>query len=286
VLLAGTPVIALAVHHERSASRTSKLAVHLVTDPRQIVLPLDRYQPTRDQQASVTRAVALLGARCMRRFGLRPVIDPAQAVPAAVVDIGEQRRYGPLDAAQAARYGFHPPPELTAKLSATPHASGTQLAVWTGRGPKTVAGRPIPTGGCQAQAQQEVAAGAPAVDPTLPMRLADQSWHQSQNHPQVRAAFDTWSRCMAATGFDYAEPMDAVNDPRFSGPRPTTLEIRTATTDVRCMHRANVVGIWLAAETALQNELITQNGKQLALLKQTTTRMIHAAHAINDEHPR
>jgi hypothetical protein len=285
-VLLSAALIVVGVHRTRSSAQTTKLAVQVVGDPRQIVLPLDRYQPTLAQNADVTRAVALLGTRCMRRFGLGPVIDPAQVVSADVVDIGEQRRYGPLDANQAARYGFHPPPALITRQLARLHASGIQLAVWTGRGPKTAARQPIPTGGCQAQAQQQLAAGGRATDPTLPMRLADQSWHESQENPEVRAAFAAWSRCMAASGFDYAVPMDAVNDPRSTGPSPTKFEIRVARADVACMHRVNVAGIWLAAETALQQRAVTQHSEQLTAIAAANTAMVRAAQTIDNGHPR
>ena len=68
-------------------------------------------------------------------------------------------------------------------------------------------------------------------------------------------------------GFAYASPMNAVDDTRFSTPKPTRLELRVAEADVTCKRRTNLVGVWLAVESAYQRQIIKQNAKQFDAAK-------------------
>ena len=64
---------------------------------------------------------------------------------------------------------------------------------------------------------------------------------------------------MKATGFHYAMPWDAGNDPRFTGQHSSPTEIAVATADVACKRKTNVVGVWYAVDAALQKALIERH---------------------------
>jgi hypothetical protein len=261
------------------ADNADNAVVTELTDPRQIALPLDRFQLSAAQSTLVERATATLAARCMQTYGLKPVVEPGQITQGDTV--GNQRRYGPLDAAVAARYGVRPVPQsATQTTPGTVQPSGDQLAVWSGTGPSTFRGRSIPAGGCSQAAQRDLAKSAPAADFSLPTTLSAKAWHDSQTDPMVTAAFTTWQRCMAAAGFAYAKPMDVVNDPRFRTAAPTTQEKQTAVADVACMRQHNVAGVWLAVETAQQVGLIKKNQRALDAIVAVNDAMLSSAQAL------
>ncbi|MCW2539250.1 MAG: hypothetical protein JWN95_975 [Frankiales bacterium] len=263
------------------AGKASNIVVTVLSDPRQITLPLDHYQLSTAQTTLINRATATLAARCMRTFRLTPVIDPGQITDNAGANLGNQRRYGPLDASLAARYGVRPapqPPARTRPPAAGP--SGDQLAVWSGTGPATFGGQPIPAGGCSGAAERDLAHGVPTADFSLPAKLSAQAWHDSRSDPIVTAAFSTWHGCMAGSGFSYTQPMDVVNDPRFRTTAPTAQEKHTAVADVACMRLHNVAGIWLAADSAQQVVLIKKNQRALDAIVAVNHAMLSSAQTL------
>ena len=90
---------------------------------------------------------------------------------------------------------------------------------------------------------------------------------RSQQEPQVVAVFKQWSDCMKASGYDYGAPYDAGNDHRWATAMPTAAEIRTASADVACKQKTNLVGVWYAVDSALQTSMIDAQQQQLDAVK-------------------
>ena len=71
---------------------------------------------------------------------------------------------------------------------------------------------------------------------------------------------------MAASGYGYADVWAANNDIRWESETPSQVEIDTATTDVTCRQRTELVGTWLAVETAYQRQAVTERAAQFDAL--------------------
>lgn len=234
-----------------------------------ITLPLDPYLELGNPVPQVQRAQTTLAQACMRQFGLGWPAPPGSPPPPRPA---HERRYGQIDPAAAARYGYHLTPNaydvwVAAHRKNRPKLSRDQLAVWAGQGIRTFAGKRVPQGGCAMQTERVLQAGAPQVDTALANRLNVESHQQSEQHPRVKATFADWSRCMKRAGFNYATPWDANDDPRWRGPKPNQAEIATAVADVKCKQQARVVVTWLAEETTIQQQAINKNSAELSKVK-------------------
>jgi hypothetical protein len=238
--------------------------IPVITSYTQVVLPLDGYEQSNDQLQLDTYVSDRLVQRCMRRFGLDWTLrapTPGSNKPR------NDRRYGIIDAAQAAQYGYSAPESAQHKATG-PSVTNDQDAVLVGRGQRTFNGVPVPDGGCAGEAQRVLAAGVPPLDtagrPGLVQQLNHDVGVRADSDSRVRAAFGAWSRCMKESGYDYAGPWDANDDPHWSGLAVKPEEIATAVADVKCRNRTNLVGIWFAVEIAYQKRAIEANAQQLA----------------------
>lgn len=239
--------------------------ISVVTSYTQVVLPLDAYMQSGDEIELDGYASNRLIQRCMRRFGL----DWAVRVPGPRSDTPRNdRRYGIVDATQAARYGYSAPDVEEAKPATGPPISDDQVAVLTGRGQNSFNGVAVPDGGCAGEARHALEAGAPplgtAGSPNLVEQLNHDAGAKADSDRRVRAVFDQWSSCMKESGYNYAGPWDANDDPHWSDAQVTRQEIATAVADVACRTRTNLVGMWYAVETAYQKDAIEQYAPQLA----------------------
>jgi hypothetical protein len=226
-------------------------------------LPLDAYLASPAEVSQLTRGRLALLRRCMGRYGFDypPPAPPAGPTPRS----RNERRYGLTDPAAAAVRGYRldnrdPTGSTTRPAKPAPAAFPPGgLAVLTGAAGRTVAGKPVPPDGCAGEASRELSAHAPpGADTGLPQRLSAESFAQSRNDPEVQAATRQWANCMKTKGLDYASPFDPPGDPRFRGPL-SRAETTTATTDVACKRRTNLVGIWFTAESTYQRTLIDNN---------------------------
>jgi hypothetical protein len=241
-------------------------------------LPLEDYFPTVAETQRLARADRALLRQCMREFG----IDFAAPDPPSLMGprTWMERRYGLTDPTQATR-GYWPQTRAAVARAgaarATTAAEAGQHRVpaeglaegdaLTGTGARTINGRPVPAGGCAADARRRLAAhDPPGADPSLAQRLLSDTYFGSQRDARVRAATGEWSTCMAAAGYRYAGPLDPPKDARFQLPTAGPAEIEIAMADVACKQRTNLVGIWFTVEAAAQSPLIEANraGLQLA----------------------
>jgi hypothetical protein len=85
---------------------------------------------------------------------------------------------------------------------------------------------------------------------------------------------------MAEAGYDYADVWAVNNDARWTGQAPTAEEIATATRDVACRTRTELVPTWLAVETAYQRRLIAERPDDFAALKASRRHWVDSAERV------
>ena len=110
------------------------------------------------------------------------------------------------------------------------------------------------------------------------LELAFQALQWTQTDSRIRAADRLWSRCMARRGFSYASPAAAAGHRWPKSPSPA--EIATASADVSCKTRTNLLNTWLAVETAYQQALIGANLGTLAQLQTRFQGLLRRADAL------
>jgi hypothetical protein len=116
--------------------------------------------------------------------------------------------------------------------------------------------------GCNGEATSFLSGGLEAPDLSLAQQLAFDAYARSEADSRVRNAMAAWSQCMGNGGYDYStiwEPNDR-DWPRPAGPEETA----TAQTDVQCKLGTNLVGIWVAVESAYQMRQIEEHSEDPA----------------------
>ncbi|MFA1541817.1 hypothetical protein [Actinomadura monticuli] len=244
----------------------------VIRDGTQIKLPLDAYMP---EEGVLGKANDLLLQDCVRRYGFS-----LGAAAAPRPRPRNERRFGIVDAEVAARHGYGLPPEAKAGATgqqrqlAVPNPPPTEVLY--GRASdssrqtvQNYAGKPVPAGGCIGEVRARLSSGAPArADIRLGERLANQAHAQAEHDSRVTSAWALWSRCMAKLGYTYKTPWDAHDDPQWQRRESAgSREIRTARADIACRNETNMVGIWLAVESAYQRRLVEKNSLALAETK-------------------
>ncbi len=138
-------------------------------------------------------------------------------------------------------------------------------------------GKTIPDGACFGAAQRQVEG---TTDVSMPDQLSFDSWTAAKSDSRVVAAFAKWSRCMAASGYHYSTPMEANNDPQWSGEKASAAEIAVAVADVNCKKTTNLVGVRMAVDAAYQRRAIGQHGVELNAIRAALGRQAATASAI------
>ncbi|MFI9272750.1 hypothetical protein ACIGXM_18800 [Kitasatospora sp. NPDC052896] len=250
-----------------------------VLDSTALQLPIAGYLLTPPAQLRLDQASQLLVTQCMQRHGFTYLTTPAapRSTPTSITEM----RYGVTSPDQAKSTGYHFGPADPGYLPNVAESSppddgdpGYQL-VLKGNGspgkPGTATSyksQPVSAGGCLGDMHDKLSDGATFLgDAALAQQIDSESFSDSLKAPAVRAVFQEWSACMAAKGFHYATPMDAVNDPAFAGPTPGRNEQQTAEADVACKQQENVVGVWFTAEVDRQHALMAQHSGELQTIK-------------------
>ncbi|MCH5676586.1 hypothetical protein [Streptomyces gilvus] len=208
-------------------------------------LPADRYDFTsRDYQRS-QRASALLVRQCMAQHGHPDFpLDPRYpSDPIVATAVGTD--YGVLDLSAARRWGYGWDP------------AKSTIARPKGRRMTSAEYADFPS--CNAEASRRLMRG---IDVKRDWLYA-QSWETEvdkavKRDPRLRAAWDVWSRCVAAQDFArYADPVTAYTDSAWKrgsdgNTRHTTRERATATADVTCKRRHHTAELWHAVRAREQ----------------------------------
>ncbi|GIH07561.1 hypothetical protein Rhe02_56280 [Rhizocola hellebori] len=264
-------------------SAPSVSAVPTLDTVRGLNLPTEEYRPSEAQRNVIADAVRLKTAECMSQFGFGWATGTAHLPAPNQVD----RLYGVSDLPTAQQRGYHLPANSRKAGESRPEAvlSQAERLVLGGDPSGTYQGKPIPVGGCTAQARR-LTLGVDDIDPT---RLADTitvgMWERSKADPRVVAVVAAWSECMKQLGYKYSSPLDAGGDhPEWlRAADPSAAEIRTAVDDVRCKQRTNVIGVWFTVESGYENAAIQLHLDELTQIKlQWEQAAARAAHIVPD----
>lgn len=247
-----------------------------VSSGKDIVLPFSEYVNSAAEVNTIERASALLAKDCMARFGLEWTVSGAAAADATVAADGG--RYGILDAAEVAVWGYHAPAESKKVDDGRPTPSPDALMVYGGKGASTFRGQAVPEGGCLGEGRRKLSAGGPTSMSGAEFSNLDlQLFSTAQKDSRVAELMIRWRECMSEAGYDYADVWAANNDIRWSGPTATAEEIATATKDIACRTKTELVPVWLAVETAYQRQAIAERPAEFAALKASKQQWIDNA---------
>lgn len=224
----------------------------------EISLPLDPYVPSGQHDELIDRAKHVLTARCMARFGLNWSTLSASTAENRPRHLG---RYGVFDAKAAAEHGYVGPARKLGPGPADRQLSGDERDA---------------LGGCQGEATRELGEQPAAEAELLGLLQKQATWYAEQDH-RLRAGFKLWSACMARGGFDYPQPWAANDQSRWKDPRNRDEQILTAATDVACKLEVNLVGLWVAVESAYQLRLMQPLGEALASARQRLEKQLQIA---------
>ncbi|MFG2170397.1 hypothetical protein ACGFMO_03255 [Streptomyces niveus] len=236
------------------------------------VFPIEKYLPKVGEDARITAASGELIRECMAGFGFRyePPVLGQETLDSGENGANRARRYGVSSASSAAVNGFHlpkdgaggppPPPEVPPMSEAENKVFIGDQDPTNGVGPgDKVAGKEIPPGGCSGEAQRRL-----KIEPRQRMaeKINNVSFARSQENAQVKKALQEWSACMERAGHTYKTPLDALD--RLTGETPSPAELSAAKADVKCKDSVNLVGVWFAVESEIQETLIARNEEVLA----------------------
>jgi len=243
--------------------------------PQRLTLPVYDYKFTPEENAVVDRATNIALSSCMARYGYS--LKTAEPT----ITLGD-RRYGVIDLYAARNFGYHlvtleDSPEVQKQEFSEDETSamtgGLLLDAVTGEframpgvpGPVTeLNGRRVPKGGCSAEAERELLGRQSLRTRSAVVSDIDTtSFARSQKVPAVAEALRKWSNCMKGEEYSYATPLESIAAVNLGEPVADKSETRLATADVTCKNKVGLVKIWSAAETDIQNKMISASHRAL-----------------------
>ncbi|MFI0264545.1 hypothetical protein ACH4OW_36755 [Streptomyces sp. NPDC017056] len=284
-LVLGAATGCSSVGHEDGASQPSSARSFDAADPATWTLPIEAYIPSDGQDEQASKAKDLLIADCMKNLGLdwRPAPDLPVVGPKTLTDwrygihdvtLSKKRGYKP-DAAEQAAYDRAMQAGALDEGAEGDGATGAALRGSTSE----INGKAVPKGGCAGKAGDEIGSDGTEFAEAA-QRIGNDAFVRSKQAPEVVAVFRKWSSCMKDQGYSYKEPLDASDDPRFSSPDVSKLEISTALADLECRKRHDVARIWFEAESALQQQAIEKNAENLDRIKKNRDAMVKKVLAV------
>jgi hypothetical protein len=262
---------------------------HVIQNPTgaDLTLPLDSYLALGEQSRTIEYAEQLLVGDCMEEQGFAYDVPPRPVEEPFALN---QRRYGLIDAQQAAEWGYWTEPD-SPEVAALVEAN-SQLRDEPPEAQQIFLG-------CLKGARKEIDAERVDIeDNDFVYDLANQSWQTSMADSRAQRAFDEWSDCMADQGYAHAgtprefsadwisrhqSADDAQQDEGSAegvAEDPSVVsedERAAASADVQCKQDVNLAGIWLAAETAYQQRLVDQNSERLSDIKHRLEKAVEQA---------
>jgi hypothetical protein len=227
---------------------------------------------------TLERAKATLERQCLRNYGFDVPIPEPPGPPSLAYD-----RYGLWDQAHAQTHGYRPAPVNDSGRIYGEVLPAEAQAVYTGRKPAANAG----PGGCQGEAMRALGGEQPPAKD--PLDLADDALELSKRDDRVRDLFKAWSSCLSRAGWrNLRRPDDAVShwlsrpppNPAAKNAGPPEREVAMAVADVQCKKQTNILGTWLAADLAYQQQIVDQNGDELRRWRQWIDRRLDIANRV------
>ncbi|MGP4009903.1 hypothetical protein [Streptomyces sp. 4N124] len=229
-------------------------------------LPVEKYLVGYTDVVQWQRAQRDLWVSCMVQFGFEKFNPPIPGVnpPVEFNDANMPRRYGASDATQAAKYGYHLPPEQMDEPPAWEPAAGPEEAVFLGDGPElsggTYNGVTVPEGGCRAEAERQL---GHLTQGESVSEVNASSMTESLQRPAVQNVIARWAACMKTKGYAFDDPYKPAESFNLSTPAASAEEIEVATADVACKGETGVISVWYAEETSIQKQQIAAKKSSL-----------------------
>ncbi|MFI9772681.1 hypothetical protein ACIHJG_38450 [Streptomyces sp. NPDC052415] len=274
-----------------------------------ISLPLEPYMVSYADRVTIEAAENTLTSSCMKEYGFTVTLPkPGANPPPSDNDANIERRYGITDRDQATQHGYDFAPILKEHVEQNmPELTDVQVEVLTGHTkpekpepPKgTKAGEPyfaapvskparaehngikLKEGGCTGWAKKQV--GMNEQDVYFVSDLNGQSLAASQDVTAVKNAVSDWSACMKKAGHDVATPWKAMEQGATQDNKPTKDTIALALADIGCKEQTNLIRLWAAEETTIQNKQIAANKAKLDGIKKDLGERITAAKTISTQ---
>jgi hypothetical protein len=258
--------------------------IPVITDPSQVVHPVDAYQLSEAEKVALAKVTAKAFADCIRSYGLdySPVPEPPRQAGPWDVHPNSFGAYGIFDPSETWHDGFrlrYYPPEATSPPPPKARDDVDRLTDGTTDGFTRLtefAGKPVPEGGCQKVRSDASFGLGVEIGPTLGSVTPE-------NDPRLVAAEAAWSTCMKEKGFDYPSPAEASHQDKWSkGPdQPVSEEERaTARADTQCKLATNLVGIFKAVAVAYEKRWIEDNAPLLAEVRNRRDELLRRAAAL------
>lgn len=268
--------------HAASASRVKVSSDPDLYNGTRFRMPLDDYFFDQDQMSGLEAAVDKLAGACMARLGQKWPAKPEKSANIpwnsrryGVTDLNSARRYGykaPLPAGMSAKQATELDEKATHRLD---HVSRRTMSIYTGEDTAKITDVGIPAGGCRGEAYRKL--GLPGPDLPFQTRvtvLQKRIWDDALKTGPVIYAQNKWRDCMQAKGYTYKNPVQALEDPKWSAPgkkssaaassyTPSPQEIATAVDDVECKKKSLYAETWHTVEVDLQRRAIRQNAEPL-----------------------
>ncbi|MEU3184523.1 hypothetical protein ABZ707_09970 [Streptomyces sp. NPDC006923] len=249
-------------------------------------LPIAKYSYSDAQNAAIRDAENVLTERCLRTYGIEFQVPPVPRRTGI-----SDRRYGLSNAADAAQYGYHLPPDPP-PYNPTRGLAGEEAAVMTGApgGPTanetlTYRGMKVPAGGCRWEAARSLATGHEDRKAAgVAGDIANESYQVSIKDKRVQDVTRAWSACMKGRGFTYSSPMTALGDPKFLEKEMADGETATAEADIRCKKETDLLNVWFSVESEIQKAMIAKQSKTLDRLGDLHLAKVAAAQKITAGH--
>ncbi|MEV4427352.1 hypothetical protein ACN9M0_19740 [Streptomyces sp. R-07] len=248
--------------------------------------PLDAFEATDEQQRSLTRAQEVLISRCMARYGFtyRGGENRSPERPK-----GPSRRFGVSDLKTAERYGYANPnaaqapqkrvkglgltrPEEIALLG-EPDLNPADLPDSQQEADRQAAGagkagdRRPPAGGCTRESYLKLYAPRPdSVELLYVFNLRNRADSEYREDSRVRKVDQSWSACMAKSGYKVTDPHNAADQLGLEGRRSSAEAITAAKADVRCKGEVNLIGVHYTVLSAYEQRAVEQNAETLKLV--------------------
>jgi len=241
-----------------------------ISSPDQVEFPINSYLPSDEQNVAMMLEGLHLVNECRAAEGdtgtsqivlTRQGVDPSAATQpgASVADltryVAAWRRdavtfsgmWQFFDPDNAADYGYQRPPNELPNLMLT--GSGSAVMACMDR-------------------VRSISPGGQVVGPFMVGDLPDGGSQWQANDSRYVAVEKQWADCMAAAGFDYATPKDAIGQ-NYQASTATDKARATAVAvaDVQCKIQTNLVGVAVAVQSAYDQIYIDSHRDQLAALQ-------------------
>ncbi|MFE6462381.1 hypothetical protein ACFVP0_33665 [Streptomyces cinereoruber] len=242
---------------------------------REIHLPFDSYDLSRNQREEFRKAIYEVSNKCMKSYGL----EWPEATHAGTIGTDNSRRYGVINLLQAKEFGYGVPlPDgitiqeaqkiAESNVERTRNLPQEVRDVYTGEGGMDFNGKAIPDGGCRGRAYAELGLPVSGIESTALDAMRNETWSRARTSSIVIDAVNKWRACMKEAGYNYKTPEDAVGAPSWQrNGAPSKAEINAATTDISCKRKVMLVEKWHAVETESQREMLQEKSDLLDGLK-------------------